>query len=158
MQWCWWLVVGWLLLVQLSTRPIKSAPKAVFVLVDYKAVYSCLHTSAFSLLYFLFFAHTHTLILVQIVLVYIYILVTWELLGFPACVGMEPVQHNQSFYWQFTHPVACKRIWNHIQLTFRSYIQSLPQAHTIISLHMNSETVGIYMDWTFYHTLLLQHL
>ena len=82
------LVVGCLLLlVRLSTPPVKSAPKAVFVLVDYKAVYLCLHASAFSLLCFLFFTHTHTLILV---LVYI-------------CTGHRKTTWLFSLRWHGTH-------------------------------------------------------
>ena len=51
-------VGGWLL-VQFSVHPIKSMPKAVCMLGDHEAVYSRLHTLAFSLLLFpLLLAHT----------------------------------------------------------------------------------------------------
>ena len=59
------LVVGCLLLlVRLSTPPVKSAPKAVFVLVDY--TYKSLHSYmsqyfAFPLLCLLSLTCTHTL-------------------------------------------------------------------------------------------------
>ena len=46
-------VGGWLLLVRLYQYLYKSTPKAVFMLMDHKAVYSCLHTSAFSLVFYL---------------------------------------------------------------------------------------------------------
>ena len=90
------LVVGCLLLlVRLSTPPVKSAPKAVFVLVDYKAVYLCLHASAFSLLCFLFFTHTHTLILVLVYICTGHRKTTWL---FSLCCNTTS---------QFAHPVAC---------------------------------------------------